>query len=131
MNREERRKKIEEGLALSDKMRQEEEKAKEKMDKLLEKARKDARGIIDEAQKQGKEEEKEIVEQARVEAQAIIQKGKDEAAKIRKEMEQDVRKEAIDLAIVMSKQLLSQVLSKEDQHKLVTKHIKQLGRIKA
>lgn len=126
----ERRQKIEEGLELTEKMRQEEEKLKEKEEKLLADARKQARHIIDDAQKEAKNIEKDATEQARREAETIMAKGKAEAKKYHESMEGTIRAEAVDLAVAMSKQLLSRVLSDKDQEKLLSAHIQEIKKMK-
>ena len=64
-------------------------------------------------------------------AQGIIAKGKDDVVELRAGMEKDVRRAAVDIAEAMPKQLLSQVLSPADQHKLIQKHIKELEKVNA
>jgi F-type H+-transporting ATPase subunit b len=121
-----RKKEIEEGLKLTEKMREEEENFKEKKQKMLETTRGEATAILEEARKQAKVEEKDIIAAAHKEAESIIIKGKAEAERARVEMEKGVKKSAIELAILMSKRLLNGVLSNEDKHKLITKHVKEL-----
>jgi F-type H+-transporting ATPase subunit b len=121
-----RKKEIEEGLKLTEKMREEDEKFQQKKQKMLETTRAEAAVILEEARKQAKEEEKEIIAVAHKEAEAIIEKGKAEAQRAMTEMEKGVKKSAIELAVTMSKRLLTGILSNEDKHKLITKHVKEL-----
>ena len=121
-----RKKEIEEGLQLTEKMRAEEEKFQQKKQKMLETTRGEAQSILEEARKQAKEEEKEIIAAAHKEAEAIIIKGKAEAERAQVEMEKGVKKSAIELAVLMSNRLLTGVLSNDDKHKLITKHVKEL-----
>ena len=121
-----RKKEIEEGLKLTEKMRLEEEKFEQKKQKMLETTRGEAQQILEEARKQAKEEEKEIIAGAHKESEAIIEKGKAEAERARSEMEKGVKKSAIDLAAAMTKRLLTGVLTNEEKHKLISKHIKEL-----
>lgn len=127
---EKRRKEIEEGLKLTEKMRQEDEKFQEKKQKMLETTRKEAQAIIDEARKQAKEEEKDILATAHKEAEQIVEKGKSDAIRVRQDMEKDVKRSAIELAVVMSKRLLATAFSGDDKHKLIAKHIKELESMK-
>jgi F-type H+-transporting ATPase subunit b len=126
-----RKKEIEEGLQLTEKMRQEEELFEQKKRKMLETTRREAQGIIDEARKSGKEEEKEIIAQAHKEAERIIEKGRAEAKLARVDMEKGIQKSAVTLAVAMSKKLLAKVLSSESQHKLIAKNIKEIQSMKA
>jgi len=127
---EKRKKEIAEGLRLTEKMREEEEKMEQKKQKLLVTARKEGQEIIEEARKQAKEEEKEIIAEAHKEAEAIIAKGKVDIDTMRTEMEKGVRDSAIDLAVAMTKRLLTNILSNDDKHKLIAKHVKDLESMK-
>ena len=126
-----RKKEIEEGLRLTEKMREEEEKMNQKREKQLDMTRKEAQQIIDEARKQAREEEKDIIDEAHATAETIIEKGKAEAQRLREEMEKDIRKTAVTLATAMTKRLLEGVVSGADKHKLIEKHIKELESVKA
>jgi F-type H+-transporting ATPase subunit b len=127
---EKRKKEIEEGLKLTTKMREEEEKSQQKKQKMLETARKEAQVIIDEARKQAKEEEKEIVAQAHKEAEAILTKGKADVEAARVTMEKGLQATAVELAVSMAERLLTGVLSADEKHKLIGKHIKELESMK-
>jgi F-type H+-transporting ATPase subunit b len=121
-----RKKEIEEGLNLTEKMRQEEEKFQQKKQKMLENARSEGQTILEEARKQSKEEEKEILAAAHKEAERIIEKGKEDVGRLKVEMEKSVKVSAIDLAVAMSKRLLTNILTGDDKHKLIAKHVKEL-----
>jgi len=123
---EKRKKEIAEGVEFTAKMRQEEEKIKEKQDKALAKAREDALVIIEDAKKQAKETEKELVADAHVQAEAILARAKAEAEETKKEAHLAISREAVDLAVVMAKRLLSSVLGVKEQHALIAKKIKDL-----
>ena len=126
---EKRKKKIEEGLALTESMKQEEEKMEVKKAKLLADARKESLAIIDEAKKQAKEEAKQIVAQARKDADDVIEKGKAQTAEEKVMMEKDVRQDAVELATLMAKRLLTSVMSSDAQHALLKKHIHELEKV--
>ncbi len=123
---EKRKKAIEEGLALTEKMKAEEAKVKQKEEKILEEARRQAHVILEEAKKQGKAAEKDIVEAAHKEAADIIAKAHADIARAREGMEKDVRKEAVLLAAAMAKRLMTNVLSVHDQHNILAEHLKEL-----
>ena len=126
---EKRRREIEEGLALTAKMREEEEKIAVKKQKVLDEARREGAGIIEESKKQGKEEEKEIVAAAHIEALAIVEKGHREVTYQREAMEKGIRKQAVSLGEHMAERLLASALSAQDKHALIQKQIKELGRV--
>lgn len=125
-----RKKEIQEGLALTEKMRLEDEKFQQKKQKMLEVTRKEAQVILEEARKQAKDEEKEIINAAHKEAEGIIEKAKADIETLRTDMEKGVRSSAIELAVSMSKRLLENVISNEDKHKLISKNMKLLESIK-
>lgn len=123
---EKRKKEIAEGVALTQKIREEEEKLKEKVEKAMIKAREDALLIIEDAKKQGKEVEKEVISEAHDQVAAIIERAKGEAIELRKASEAKIRQEAVDLAVIMAKRLLGSVLSAKEQHLLIDTRISDL-----
>lgn len=123
---EKRKKEIAEGVALTEKMRNEEEKLKAGHEKALAKAREDALGIIEDAKKQAKETEKELVVEAHKQAEAILARAKVEAEETKKAAKADISREAVELAVVMAKRVLSQVMGAKEQHALIAKRIKDL-----
>jgi F-type H+-transporting ATPase subunit b len=127
---EKRKKVIAEGLELTEKMRVAQEKSKEKEEKILTEARRAARNIIEAGEKDGEEARKDIIAAAHKDAEDIIEKGKTEAATLREKMLVDVRHAALELATSMTQRLVSSVLSPADQHKLISKQLKQLEKVK-
>jgi F-type H+-transporting ATPase subunit b len=128
---EKRKKEIAAGLELTEKMREEEEKLNVRKEKVFEEARKEARNIVEAGKKEADAQGKEIIEAAHVTAQGVVTKGKEDVVALRASMEKDVRHAAVDIAQAMTKQLLSQVMSAADQHKLIQKHLKELESVKA
>lgn len=126
---EKRKKKIQEGLDLTEKMRQEYGKMDEKKAKLMEEARIDALKLIDEAKKQAKSEEHVILEETRKKSDDMIEKAKQEIAELKISMDKQVRREAVALAVEMTKRLLGNVMSKDLQHEIVRRQIKDLESI--
>jgi F-type H+-transporting ATPase subunit b len=123
---EKRKQEIQDGLALTEKMRLEEEKMKAKHEKFMETARTDARDILEKAKKEAQEEEKRILAEAHTEATALLEKAKVEGENYRTEIRKDVQKESIQLAQAMVTLLTKNILSQQDQHKLVSQQIKKL-----
>lgn len=128
---EKRKKEIAQGLALTEKMREEEEKLKSKEDKLMIEARREARNIVEAGEKEADLVKKDIIGSAQKEAAAIVAKGKADILELRVRMEKDVRKAAVELATAMVRRLLTGVLTPADQHKLLTKHLKELDSVKS
>jgi F-type H+-transporting ATPase subunit b len=127
---EKRKKEIAEGLILTEKMRAAEEKYKEKEEKLLVEARREARNIVEAAESEGEEARRDIIAAAHKEAGGIVAKGKEDVTHIHEKMVGDVRGAAVELAVAMTQRLVSHVLSSSDQHKLITKQLKELEKVK-
>lgn len=123
---EKRKKEIEEGLALTEKLRLEEEKIALKRDKVVDAARMEGQKLIEEARTRAHVEEKEIVAEAHVQAEEIIARGRAEVTRVQESMEKALRAQAVQLAVAMTKRLLTSVVSPKDQHKLIGAHIKKL-----
>lgn len=121
-----RKKEIEEGLALTEKLQREEEKLTTKSEKVLAVARAEAQAIIEEAKKQAKEVEKELIEEAHRESANIIERGRGEVESLRERMQKDVQHEAIVLAVAMAKKLLASLFTAKEQHQLISQHLKEL-----
>lgn len=124
-----RKKEIEEGLKYTEKMRGENEKAEERKAAIMADARKEGQVIIEEARRNGKTEEKQILEEARRTADEIIEKGKISVREERESMQKNIKKEVVNLAILMAKRLLSETITQEMQQKILSKHIKEIERV--
>ena len=128
---EKRKKEIEEGLRLTQKLQEEEEKLKNRQEKMLVQARQEGHVLIEEAREQAEEEEKEILAHARAEADELIAKGRGEVEHLREELVKKLRQESVDLATAMAKRLLTKSLFEKDQHAILAKHLKSLETFEA
>jgi F-type H+-transporting ATPase subunit b len=127
---EKRKKKIQEGLELTEKMQGEWEKMEGKKAKVMEEARINGLKLIDEAKKQAKSEEHVILEETRKKSDDMIAKAKMEIAELKVSMDRQVRHEAVSLAVEMTKRILGNVMSKELQHTIVKKQMKDLESVR-
>lgn len=125
---EKRKNLIEESLTRSESLRLEEEKIQIRKEKLLSEARKEARAILEEAKKQARQAEQEIVLAAHREGSEINEKAKREVAAIHEALAHDIRRESVELAGLMAKQLVGSVLTSADQHKLIEKYLQEAGK---
>lgn len=125
-----RKKEIEEGLAISQRQREDEEKFAVRKEKLLAEARAEARVILDDAKKQAKETEHELLMLAHRQAAEVLEKAKVEANATHEALTVQIRREAVVLASAMTKKLVASVLSPADQHKLIGKHLGELEKHK-
>lgn len=127
---EKRKKKIQEGLELTENMKLEWEKMDAKKAEIIEKARIEGVKLIDEAKKQAKSEEHVILEETRKKSDDMIEKAKMEIAELKVSMEKQIRHEAVQLAVEMTKRILGTAMSKELQKAVVKKQIKDLESIR-
>lgn len=126
---EKRKREIVQGLALTETMRQEEEKFKERKEKMLLEARKEGHAIIEEARKQAKVEEKEILAGAREEASEVMAKGKAEVERMRAQLTKDLERHSSQLAVTMAKRLLAKTLTGRDQHAILASHMSEIEKL--
>lgn len=121
-----RKKDIEAGLSLSSKMKDEEEKLKLKEEKALAKAREDALGIIEVAKKQAKEVEKELLAKAHDQSAQIIVRAREEVQELENHARESLQKQSVELAVIMAKRLLSDIMSAKEQHGLISARVKDM-----
>src|SRR3989338_5818789 len=124
----ERKRKIAEGLAYTEKMKKEEEKLEKKRQEVVDKAKDEARKIIEEGKEAGNKLKEDIVKKAHAEAQDIIEKGKKDIELERVEMEQKLRDETIEVAEAMVTRLLENILTEKNQKALIEKKLAQIAK---
>lgn len=120
---ESRRKKIEEGLTLTQKLTEEKEALEQRQKKIILEAQKEALEIIEKARGTGKKVEAEILSEARVKAQGIIEKTHKELLAKEKEMEDRMTRNAIDIATQLTTRLIGDVLDKGKREALLKKRV--------
>lgn len=123
---EKRRKEIAEGLALTERLRIQEEKMATRSEKLIAQARTQARALLEEGKKAGEEAKREIIAGAHREATEIVDRAKREAAATHEALEGSIRREAVELAVTIAKRLTARVLSPAHQHALIAKHLREI-----
>lgn len=123
---EKRKKAIADGVAMTENMKQEEEKMQEKHEKVLSKAREEALSIIEDAKKQAKEVEKELVRKAHEEALVILMRAKEEAKEVSRQSGLAIAKQAVELSVTMAKRLLDATMNAKEQHAVIDSKIKDL-----
>ena len=101
----------------------------QKKAKIIDQSRKEGLRIIEEARKTAKAEEKQILVEAGKEAEEIVAKGKDRVAQERESMQKGIRKDSVQLAILIAKRLLSESVSADMQHTILGKHIKKIENV--
>ncbi len=126
---EERKRKIEEGLKFTEKVKEEIEKTEKNRQEIMDKAKTEARQIIEETKNSAKRLESEIITKAHKEAEEILIKGRKELEQEKIEMEKAVSKHTVDIAAHMVEKLLNKMLSKEDHEALIEKKLREIARI--
>ncbi len=124
----ERESRIKKGLALTQKMEDEQEKLKQQKKLLLEEARNQASILIQEAQKQGLEEKESILAQAHQDAKRAIEDGLAVLNAKQEEQEQKLRREIGDLVIELTERLLTTRIDSKMQKKILEQQLMELER---
>ncbi|OGF99921.1 ATP synthase F0 subunit B [Candidatus Gottesmanbacteria bacterium RBG_13_37_7] len=125
----ERKKKIEEGLAYTEEMKKRIEENDAAVKEILTKAREDAREIIEEGKKTGKKVEAEIIDEAHLEAKQIIEKGHKDLDLEKTKMEKQLIIQTIEIAKGIATKALEQVLSEKDQKSIIDRKIKEIAKL--
>ncbi len=125
-----RRRKIEEGLELSQKMKvKEDELAKEK-EEVLDKAKDEGQKLIEECKERGRKLENEIVISANEEAKVIKEKAKIEIDQERANLWEELEKQMLEVASAMAKTAVMDVLDQKSQLQLIDKKLEKLEKEK-
>ena len=123
-----RKKKIEEGLSYSDKMKSEFEKSEKKRDEILARARNDGKTIIEEAKRAAKKREEELLEKAQGQVQEIMAKGKRDIDSMKEDLVKDLRREAVEIAEKIVEKVIREALTENTQKALIDRKIKEIAK---
>ncbi len=123
-----RRKKIEEGLAYTEKAKTEAEKTETKRLEVIARAKEEAAIIVEEAKKSAKLVESEIIAKAHEEAKAIVAKGKSDIETERADMERKLKNEMIAIASAIAGKAISQSLTAKDHKAIIDRRIKAMAK---
>lgn len=124
----ERKKKIEEGLSYTEKMKKDMEKAQVKEEAMLKKAREQAKAIIDEAKRSAKSVEAELVADAHTEVENMKQRAKAEIEVERQDLIREVKVQAVELASAIAAKVIVESLNDASQKKILDKKISSLAK---
>lgn len=124
----ERRNAVEQSMKNAQQVQSELVRAEKKADEVIQKARNEAKAIIEEGKTSAAALEKDLLARARQEANDIVGKGRRDIETERAEMEKTVRAQAVTLAVGMTETLLGEVLSVHDHKKLIETKVLQLRR---
>jgi F-type H+-transporting ATPase subunit b len=124
-----RKKKIEDSLKITDMLKEEEEKTEKKRTEILDKAKKEAGKIIEEARDTAKKKEAEILEDAKKDAEQIIVKGKKDLDLEKAEVEKYLKKQTIEIASDMAKRIIMKALGDSEHQKIIDNKISDIIRL--
>lgn len=124
---EDRENKIKVAISKSEQSQKEAEKLLEQQKELLEKARKESVGIIDESRKNAEKFRKQIVEQAHLEAENILERAKQEIKLSKDAAIDEIKQHAVDLSFAAAQKIIGKTLTKDQHFNLIKKTIKELG----
>lgn len=122
----ERRKKISEGLELSEKMKEKEEELLREREKVLDKARAEGQKILEELKAKAKKSGEEILAEAKSEALALKEKAQKDIEDERKKIWSSVSDEVLTLSMGMTKTVIGQLLDSKFQDEVIEKKLKAL-----
>ncbi|HCS79510.1 TPA: ATP synthase F0 subunit B [Patescibacteria group bacterium] len=124
----ERRRRIEEGLAWSEKAQLEEEKMTKRKQETLREARDEARVIVENAKKDAQRLRDDIVAAGHQEVASLkVRQQKELEAQFEK-MSRELAGKTVDIAAAMVQQILPDVLTSTNQHQLVTSQLAKIAK---
>jgi F-type H+-transporting ATPase subunit b len=99
------------------------------MEADLQKARDEAKAIIDRATKASEEQAQEIMEQARADAQRLKEEALADIQREREKAVAQLRNEVASLAVLVASKVVKKGLTIDEQHNLVQEAIKEVGQL--
>lgn len=125
-----RRKKIEEGLAFIEKAKKEEEKLASRKQEIVKEARDEAKVIFENAKKEAKKMKEEMILEGKKEVENMKVKLLKEMAARSEKLKSELVAQTVDIATQMSERVLGDILGSDEQHKIITKELQKLGKLK-
>ena len=124
---EERRRRIEEGQANAEKIKQQLAEAEKRYEEIIHKANLEAQQLIDEARKSGEALTQKQAQDAIRQAEDIISKAKADIEIERNKMVADVRNKMVNLVVDTTAKVTGKVLTPADQERLNAETTRQLA----
>jgi F-type H+-transporting ATPase subunit b len=120
---------VQEQLDTAEQNRVEAEKLLEEQKAVLDKARVEAKEIVDRAKRQKEQEAEEIIGQAKNRAQQLVEDAASEIALEKEKALLALRNEVGVLSIQLTSKLLEKEVRDDEQSKLVDRYLEQVGRV--
>ncbi|MEK7542087.1 MAG: F0F1 ATP synthase subunit B [Patescibacteria group bacterium] len=115
---EQRKKRIEEGLELTERAKHEMQRIEEARHRELEKARKEADVLLNQAKTEAQEKEHAMVAEAKNRAEEIAQRAKEDAARTKVDALKEAKGEISKAALFFAEKVLARNMVKEDEERL-------------
>jgi len=108
-------------------LKQEAKHIKENQEKIINEAHVEGKKIIEDAKKISDEIKDNIIMEAKKEAKEIIGKAEKEAEKQRIESLEDMKNQAVDLAVLIASKIMEEQLNVDKQNLLIDKFVEEVG----
>lgn len=126
---EQRRKKIEEGLILTKKAQHEIQRIEGARHRELEKARKEADVLLNQAKTEAQEKERAMMAEAKNRVEEIAQRAKEDAARTKVDALKEARREISKTALLFAEKVLARNIAKEDEERLAKEVVEELQKV--
>ena len=127
---EERARRIQKGLDDASQAEKLAAEANARYNEETERARREAREIVERATRMGEQQRQEILAQARQEAHELISRAQQEVQRTLQEEQIALRQQVIDLSIAAASRLLEENLDQEKHHRLVEEFLAEADKLK-
>lgn len=127
---EERKKKIEDGLEYSEKMKKELEKSEKTKQDIVSQTKEEAQKLLTEAKKNVKKQQAQILEETEIQAKVLLDKAKKDIDVQRNEMEKDIHEQAVEIALRIVEKVIKESLDDTSHQNIINKKIKEIAKVK-
>jgi F-type H+-transporting ATPase subunit b len=126
----ERADRIKKSMEQAEAAKQEYERARVEVEKLIGKARAEGQSIVGQAEQAGKRIKEEARQEARSEALAIVERARTEIERERNRLIDELRREFVDTAILAAEKVISEALDQEAHRRVIEKTLEQSASFK-
>ena len=121
-----RQEKIQKGLEEAERASKRLAEAEAEAERILAEAKAKAQEIISQATQEGNRIREEIIVQAKAEASRILERARMEAERERELAMAELRRQAIDLAVLTARKIVGQALDEKAQHRIINDFLSSL-----
>lgn len=123
---EERKGRIERGIALSEKAKREMERIEEARKRELEKARQEAESFLQKARASAQQKEREALSLTKQRVESILLQAKQDAQRSKQDAMKEARGEIVKTALLFAEKVLARTFAKEDEEGMIKEALEQL-----